>query len=52
VLLAHIAGVPVEETLMAAPPLTVVLGLAVAELRSRRARRVAERRRQAPPGAS
>lgn len=34
--LAHIAGIPVEETLaMAAPPLTVFLGLIVAQLRSR-----------------
>jgi hypothetical protein len=33
---AHIAGIPVEETLaMAAPPLTVFVGLAVAQLRAR-----------------
>jgi hypothetical protein len=46
-LLAHIAGIPVEETLlMAAPSLSVFFGVVVAELRSRRTRAAEKRTRE------
>ena len=46
--LAHIAGIPVEETLMAAPPLSIGLTVLLARWRARRGDVEEEREREEP----